>query len=353
MQQTSISKSFTVPAQPPKPSSPYLDVTVTLLALLVMPLYLFGVRTLWHALTAVLAGLAAEYIGVRLCGEKRIPAGDFSWMVTALSTVMLMPVSAPLWITGVSVVLGLCIAKHPFGGTGKNIFNPAAVGVAFCAICWPGQVLHYPIPLTTQGISDPALYQYSGSIESFLRVNGTPQIDYFDILLGKFSGPMGATCMIVLGCCLFYLLLRKKVSPRVVFSMYLVIFLIAVFSPRLVSGRKASVIFEFASGGMVFGSIFMANDPATLPRTKGGQVYYGLLLGLLVMVLRHIGAMDLEIVYAILLANLFSTSCDRWSTMLRAGWKRMRQEPKLKVTIINADTAPAGDLPGKGGKPNA
>ena len=159
--------------------------------------------------------------------------------------------------------------------------------------------------------------------------------------------------MIVLGCCLFYLLLRKKVSPRVVFSMYLVIFLIAVFSPRLVSGRKASVIFEFASGGMVFGSIFMANDPATLPRTKGGQVYYGLLLGLLVMVLRHIGAMDLEIVYAILLANLFSTSCDRWSTMLRAGWKRMRQEPKLKVTIINADTAPAGDLPGKGGKPNA
>ena len=40
----------------------------------------------------------------------------------------------------------IAIVKHPFGGTGQNLFNPGAAGFSFAAICWPGLVFMYPMP---------------------------------------------------------------------------------------------------------------------------------------------------------------------------------------------------------------
>lgn len=294
----------------------YIDVIVTLLAVMVVPIYLYGVWVLWLLAAALAAALATEFLCNRLAGRGGIPKGDYSWAVTALVITMLMPATAPVWIVIFSVVFGLVVAKHPFGGTGRNIFNPAAAGVAFSAICWPEMMLRYPLPFTMQNVSDPSLIQYGSSPASVLAIGGTPKIDRFDILLGKFAGPLGATCMIVLAACLLYLLLRRRASVWVTLSAFLLVFAFAALLPRVVTGRTNSVIFEFAAGGLVFGVIFMANDPTTMPNTKGGQVFYGLLIGLFTVLMRRFGAMELEIVYVILLANIFAHSCDRYAAFL-------------------------------------
>ena len=46
----------------------------------------------------------------------------------------------------------IAIAKHPFGGLGNNLFNPAASGISFAAICWPRLVFIYPMPFSRIGV---------------------------------------------------------------------------------------------------------------------------------------------------------------------------------------------------------
>lgn len=310
----------------------YADILVTLIAAAVMPVYLYGAQVAVLLAAGIGTALVTEFLCIRLRGLKHREKGDHSCIVTAIVTVLLLPATAPWWLVVISVLLALAIAKHPFGGTGHNIFNPAAVGVAFCAICWPELVMRYPVPYSTyQMFTSPGLVQYATSPASVLRVGGTPKIDYFDILLGKYGGPMGATCMIVLLCCLVYLLFRRRASLSIVLTSFAVMAAFALLAPRVVTGQLASVVYEFSSGAFVFGVVFMANDPATMPKTRAGRVFYGLLIGLIVVLLRRYGEMELEFVYAILLANVFASSCDRYAARIAGWWERLTETPRKRA----------------------
>ena len=309
----------------------YADILAALLAAAVMPIYLYGLPVAALMGTGILTALITEFICLRLRGVKRWPKGDFSCLATALITVLLLPATAPWWMAAVSTIIALAIAKHPFGGTGHTIFNPAAVGVAFSAICWPELAMRYPVPYSTYSLLLGAAPQYGSPPASTLRVGGTPKIDWFDVLLGKYPGPMGATCMIVLGCCLLFLLFRRRASMSIVLTSFGVVGAAALFLPRVVTGDVNSLIYEFSSGAFVFGITFMASEPASLPKTRAGRTFYGLLLGLLVVALRRYGQMELEFVYAILLANIFASSGDRYAARIGDWWNRLTAEPRKRA----------------------
>lgn len=318
----------------PKPSATrkpgYADILVTLSAAAVMPVYLYGHRVVVLLAVAIATALVTELLCVWLRGLKRIEKGDYSCLVTGMITALLMPATVPWWVVSFSVVFALAIAKHPFGGTGHTIFNPAAAGVAFSALCWPELVLKYPVPHAID-LQSTSTVLYGNSLASVLRVGGTPKVDWIDLLLGKYAGPMGATCMLVVGCCLLYLLFRKKASLPMVFAVFAIIAVFAYFWPRTATGRLSSLIFEFSSGALVFGVTFLANDPCSRPRSKAGQTFYGIVLGLLVVLLRRFGQVELEFVYAILLANVFASSCDRYAAKIGEWWAQLTEVPRRKA----------------------
>lgn len=294
----------------------YHNVILTLLSLLVVPVYLYGLRVLVLLAAALLTAIILDFFCISVFLRSKRLKHDYSGVVTALVTVMLMPATVPVWVVIVSVAIGLCIAKYPFGGEGKNIFNPAAVGIAFSALCWPEYVLQYPVPFTTYSLTDSSGILFGSSPSSILSVGGTPKIEYFNVLLGNFSGPLGATSMAVLIGCMIYLIARKVVSKRIVFSAFAVVALFAVIFPRVSTGVVSSLVYEFSSGALVFGIIFMAGDPVTTPFTKNGRIFYGILVGILIMMFRYFGKVELGFVYAILLANVFAGSCDMYADFL-------------------------------------
>lgn len=313
-----------------------INMLLVLCALCVMPIYLYGIQVLWIIASAVVTAFAAEYACTLLRGQRRIQKGDFSYLITALITALLMPASAPVWMVVAAVLFGICIAKHPFGGKGMNIFNPAAAGIAFVTICWPQVMNQYPQPLSQTLI-------FSTTPASTLRVGGTPNIGVFDLLLGNFAGPMGATVMIVLAACLLFLIFRRTVSLRVIVPVIAIVGFCAVFFPRLMTGRMHSLEFEFASGALVFGLTFMASDPCTLPKTGSGKIIYGVLLGIFVVLMRRFGSFDVEFVFALLLANAFSPSCDRYARKLRFVWSRMKRRLRKSHHHAQASAEKAGD----------
>ena len=61
---------------------------------------------------------------------------------------------------------------------------------------------------------------------------------------------------------------------------------------------------HLCSGGLMIGAWFMATDYATRPITKGGQILYGVCLGVLTGVMRVYGGLTEAVCYAIVISNV-------------------------------------------------
>jgi electron transport complex protein RnfD len=57
------------------------------------------------------------------------------------------------------------------------------------------------------------------------------------------------------------------------------------------------------SGGVMLGAVFMATDMVTAPVTKNGKLVFGILIGLVIVVIRVWGGLPEGVMYAILLMN--------------------------------------------------
>lgn len=292
------------------------DIIIMLLVVIAMAVYYYGPRVLIVAVCAIICSAVADYLSVRLNGAQRWMINDFSQIITALILTCLLPASVPYWLSGVAAAIAVIIAKLPFGGFGKNIFNPAAVAYAFVAICWPAKVLMYPRPFMTLPL-DPDITSGLVNAPSYtLSMGGVPRMEILEAVLGEFAGPAGASCVIVILMCGIYMMIRKTISRRATLSALLTVVLIAAVFPRTTADALTSVINELFSGVIVFMIVFMANDPVTLPKTSKGEVMYGVCLGVLSMIFRHFGESEIGCVYALLLVNPFKNKFDEWSKQL-------------------------------------
>src|SRR5574344_2244659 len=64
-------------------------------------------------------------------------------------------------------------------------------------------------------------------------------------------------------------------------------------------------LFQILSGGLMFGSIFMATDPVTSPTTPFGTILYGLFLGILTVLFRFLTPYPEGVLTSILTMNMF------------------------------------------------
>lgn len=288
----------------------YHNIIVTLASLIVVPIYLYGFRVLIVLFSCIITTVLIDLLCIHVFLRNQRLKYDYSGIVTAIITTMLMPATVPIFIPCFSVFISICVAKYPFGGVSKNIFNPACVGVAFCTLSWPEYVLKYPMSDTMSDPFDLSMVQYSDSPSSILKIGGAPKIDYFDVLLGDFVGPIGGTCVIVLLCCMLYLTFLKVIAKRVLLPAVAIVAISACLFPRVATGTYDSLVYEFCSGGFLFGVIFMIHDPTTKPNTKIGQLFYGLIFGTTIVFFKHYGAIELEVVYAVLVTNVFKNECD-------------------------------------------
>ena len=66
----------------------------------------------------------------------------------------------------------------------------------------------------------------------------------------------------------------------------------------------ASPLFHWLSGGAMLGAFFIATDPVSAATTNNGRIYYGILIGLLIYLIRSWGGYPDGVAFAVLLANM-------------------------------------------------
>ena len=301
------------------------DVIIAVLPLYAMAVYFYGKRALMLCAFSVFVCAIAELVCLLL--SRNVPnLRDLSTLVTGLIIPLLMPASVRFEVVLVAALFAVAVAKYPFGGTGHNIFNPAAAGVAFATVCFPRSMFLYPVPFDALPVKMTEQVKLVTSPARALALGGVPAIDPMDMLLGNFPGPMGATNILVLITCLLFLVVRRCISFEMTAAYLSGFAAAAALSPRAMLTPAFSAYYELCSGIALICGIFLINDPVTSPKRKISKIIYGFLTGVLCMQFRKIGRYEESILFALLIMNAAVWTIDVLGETIAHTFRRIKVE---------------------------
>lgn len=313
------------------------DCIIAMLPLYMMATYFYGGRAIVLGLVGILFATVTDGLCVLL--SYRVPnLRDLSAVVTGMMIPLLLPASVRVEIIAASAVFAIAVVKHPFGGTGHNIFNPAAAGVAFATVCWPTQVFAYPPVFSSLPLQIGEHLILASSPAKALALGGAPRVDWLDLLLGNCAGAMGATHILVLGTCLLYLIFRKLATWQNTLSFLAGAALVAGLFPRAPISPLRSIGYEWMSGLLLFGAVFLINDPVTTPKRQLPRMLYGFLTGALGMIFRHYGYFEESLLFAILIMNASVWMIDLWGEGL-AHQSRRKHHAAQTISPVSEETS--------------
>ncbi len=118
------------------------------------------------------------------------------FLVTGMIFPLILPPSIPLWMVAVGVVFGVVFGKEMFGGTGRNIFNPALVGRVFLSLAFPEYFSTRWLQPFTSGLGGlvqftPDAVTAATPMITFKSTGVLP--DSMSLLLGTAPGSIGET----------------------------------------------------------------------------------------------------------------------------------------------------------------
>lgn len=298
-------------------------VCLALLPALVWSLYYFGLGALIVLATSVLACVFFEWAITKfLLRRENLTVCDGSAALTGLLLGFNLPSNLPLWIIILGALFAIGVGKLSYGGLGQNPFNPALVGRVFLLISFPVQMTTWPVG---RAAVDAATGPTPLSVMQNAIATGDASLlkelpSSLDMLVGQTGGSLGevsAICLL-LGC--LFMLWRKIITwhipVSILFSVFLFSGLLHVLSP--VYANPVQVVL---SGGLMLGACFMATDYVTSPMTGGGQIIYGVCIGLLTVVIRNWGAYPEGMSFAILIMNAFTPLINTYCKPKRFGRK--------------------------------
>ena len=257
----------------------------------------------WLPLVIVtyVSGLAVE-VGFAQWRGKQVEEGFF---VTGFLIPMIMPPDIPLWIVSVATIFSVVFAKEVFGGTGYNFLNPALMARAFVFFAYPSVISGNSVWVSG---SPEAI---TGATPLAHLMNGGEQTaSFLDMFIGTIPGCIGETSKIAILIGAALLIFTQVASWRIILSVIAGGFLTGSLFYGIglcpINGWQ-----HLLMGGFLFGAVFMATDPVTATHTQSGKYIYGLLIGILAIIIRVINKGYPEgMMLAILLMNIFAPLID-------------------------------------------
>ncbi len=295
-------------------------------------------------IVAYVVGLGIEFAVAQMRHEE-IQEG---FLVTGILIPLICPVETPLWMIAVATAFSVIFVKEVFGGTGYNVFNVALVTRAFLFFAYPAQMsgdkvfvasgsilgLGHDLPDSFTGATPLGqIASFTGDRLELLNLRGDA-ISSWDAFIGLIPGSFGetSTLCILIGAAL--LLATGIASWRIMLSVVagglLMGWIANIFHTPTYPASFLSPVDQLLFGGFAFAAVFMATDPVTAARTGTGKYIYGLLVGIMAVLIRTYnngypeGAM-----LAVLLANALAPLIDY--CMVQANISRRRRRIRAKA----------------------
>ncbi|GAB7022535.1 RnfABCDGE type electron transport complex subunit D [Salidesulfovibrio brasiliensis] len=270
-----------------------------------------AIMAVWHfglpAARVMLLSCAVAVLTEAVCWKaikRRSAVDDGTAVLIGLFYAFLLPASAPWWLVVSGAAASIILGKMIFGGNGGNPLGAALVGWTTCRISW-GTFMD---PYTT--MLDSPLRAPLHELHYF-GLQAVSDISATNMLLGEQIGGLGAaqSGAILLGG--LYLLSRRIIRPEIPVAFIGGIALAALVFQLTGDGTNASATFHLIGGGTLFGAFFLATDPAPSPVLPVPMIAYGLMGGILTMLIRQYGMYPDAVPFALLLAQLATPLLER------------------------------------------
>jgi Na+-transporting NADH:ubiquinone oxidoreductase subunit B len=311
-------------------------------------------RGAWHflpiyAVTAVVGG-AWE---VLFCVVRKHEINE-GFLVSSLLFPLTLPPTIPLWMVALGISFGVVIGKEVFGGVGMNILNPALTARAFVFFTYPAYIsgavdkqgfgvwdaagAWAPTSLVSSvaGGAEPSSFvdTYTGATPLLTVANAEPGTNalqaldgagwsWLDMFLGFIPGSMGETSALAVLIGAVFLVATGIASWRIMVGGVVgLVGMSSVFYFLLGGGMGGAPVSDIAMfsippwyhlvmGSFAFGIVFMATDPVSAAITPLGRWLYGILIGVLVVLVRVVNPAYPEgVMLAILFMNVFAPLLD-------------------------------------------
>lgn len=293
-------------------------VIVALLPAVACSLYYFGLGAMVVIAASILGCVIVEYAINRWMLRAPSTIGNGSAVLTGLLLALNLPSNIPVWIVLIGSVVAIGIGKMSFGGLGCNIWNPALVGRVFLLISFPAQMTSWPVPLENQWRYLDATTGATTLGMLKLGEISPDSVDLWHSALGLTAGSLGEVSALALLLGFAWLLVTRVMTWHIPVAIFASVALFA-----LAVGDNIGV--QLLSGGLMLGAIFMATDYVTSPMSRKGMIVYGVMIGVITVVIRKWGAYPEGVSFAILLMNSFVPLIDRYIKPRKFGERRARK----------------------------
>lgn len=248
------------------------------------------------------------------------------FFVTSILFSLIVPPDIPLWQAALGISFGVVVGKEVFGGTGKNFLNPALAGRAFLFFAYAPDISGDAVWTAVDGFSGAtAMGQIAAQGLPAIATATGLELTWMDAFLGRMQGSIGETSTLAIAIGAVILLVTRIASWRIMSGVLLGMIALSMLLNAIGSDTNPAFAtpwyWHLVLGGFAFGMVFMATDPVSASMTNTGKWVFGLLIGVMVVMIRVLNPAYPEgVMLAILFANLFAPLIDY--AVVRANVKR-------------------------------
>lgn len=266
------------------------DVIISLFPVIFAAILVYGVKAFFVIAISVFSAVVTEKLFSGIFLNNKNSTHNLSAVITGILMALTLAPLTPLPVVAFGASMAIIFGKLMYGGIGKNIFNPAVVGREFITVFFPATMSSGAIWFNKESLK-------MSNINFFENFSKTPFANYLDNLILNSSGSLGSYSAFALVLGGLYLLLKNRISWHIPVSLFATTFLATIF---LKDGISAS------TGGILLTGIFMATDMPTSPMSPAGKVYYGIMLGAIIVLLSILGIKNETLSYVLLILNPFA-----------------------------------------------
>ncbi len=226
----------------------------------------------------------------------------------------MLPVGTPWWLIVTGCLLMIFIGKKLFGGIGAYPAHPVMLTYAMLHISWPQHfdntkaLLHFDWDVPMIDVLQ---------ISRTYGQHGEALFSWQDLLMGNQVAAIGngQILFILLGGIL--LLLMNAISWHIPTAFILGVVGMSAILNLIDPGLSASPLFHLLSASTLLGAFFLATESTTSPVNPIPMLIYGLLGGVLLVLLRSFSSHIDGIAFTILIINFVAPLVDRITPGIR------------------------------------
>lgn len=266
------------------------DVIISLFPAIIAAGLVYGLTALLVIVTSIFSAVITEKLFSRIFLNDKDSAHDLSAVITGILMALTLAPLTSLPVVAFGASMAIIFGKLMYGGIGKNVLNPAVVGREFMTVFFPAAMSSGTIWFSQEALR-------LSKINFFVNFQKIPIMSYLDELLLTSSGSLGSYSAFALILGGLYLLLKNRISWHIPVTLFATSFIATMI---LKDGISVSM------GGLLLTGIFMATDMPTSPSFAAGKIYYGIILGVVIVLLSMLGVKNETLSYVLLILNPFT-----------------------------------------------